>query len=594
MVSSLKVNLAANISAVLEATQSDISTKYAIFDLIDNSIDAARKSIKAEQISKGLDPEDLPKSYEGYKINIYLSNDELKVEDNCGGMDEETLRQYALAFGERKQQDSSIGVYGVGLIRTLWKIGREYSIETDNGASAFTLKFDEEMVRNNSNNIFANRVNTKEQNFNRILVSQLRDATLEDFGDKNWLKNFRSSLSRTYGICIAKQLSISVNNEAIEAFCPQFREDLTDIRVSSDLITNEGVKVHIDVGVHEKYTYAGEENHSIPENKKITNEFGWYVVCNDRVVLLADKSQKVGWATAWHSEYNGFLGWVYFNAKDSSKLPWVSQKSDISAEKRSLRDIQSILKQRSDEFRSESKKLLNNFKSLTKDKAQTNTLHGLHPESNQSSEPKPMAEPSTKEDQVPEHDLSGEWVPTPENNLFGSEKTENGIVDNLPSDGSPKSTPPRPPPTATMKNIRFNNDLGNLLERISSAKPKYEKSKELYYCLCRLSFRDHSCIIYLVAGVFFESIARNMGHQGDDWAGHLNREVNKINNGQNKNKQQNNRARLFNNILIDIQKEYNSLKHQQIYVPLDLQSLANKMETISQQLIDLLSAVSNI
>src|SRR3546814_19306137 len=64
-------------------------------------------------------------------------------------------------------------------------------------------------------------------------------------------------------------------------------------------------------------------------HRAIASEFGWYVVCNDRVIVLHDKTHKTGWTTNWHNEYGGFVGWVHFRSKDPSLLPWNTKKSDI-------------------------------------------------------------------------------------------------------------------------------------------------------------------------------------------------------------------------------------------------------------------------
>ena len=68
----------------------DISTLEALYDLVDNSIDAARNNI-IQNSNYEKDEMGLPKSYKGYKVHIEISPDAIYIEDNCFGMEEETL-----------------------------------------------------------------------------------------------------------------------------------------------------------------------------------------------------------------------------------------------------------------------------------------------------------------------------------------------------------------------------------------------------------------------------------------------------------------------------------------------------------------------
>ncbi|MFM9597788.1 hypothetical protein ACKI1O_51850, partial [Streptomyces scabiei] len=61
--------------------------------------------------------------------------------------------------------------------------------------------------------------------------------------------------------------------------------------------------------------------------------FGWYVICNDRVIEMAVREgEDYGWSKAWHNEYNGFLGHIRFNSRSVDLLPWDSTKTKIVTE----------------------------------------------------------------------------------------------------------------------------------------------------------------------------------------------------------------------------------------------------------------------
>ena len=71
-----------------------------IFDLIDNSIDAARDSIFSRLKPEARD--ELPESYNRYKIDLTLDGTRFKIEDNCGGIEPELAERYAFRMGRPK------------------------------------------------------------------------------------------------------------------------------------------------------------------------------------------------------------------------------------------------------------------------------------------------------------------------------------------------------------------------------------------------------------------------------------------------------------------------------------------------------------
>ena len=90
---------------------------------------------------------------------------------------------------------------------------------------------------------------------------------------------------------------------------------------------------------------------------EIAKEQGWYVVCNDRIILVADRTTRTGWTTGWHNEYAGFLGWVHYVAADPELLPWDSKKSGINESSEAHRESVAWLKTIADDFRSQKNKL---------------------------------------------------------------------------------------------------------------------------------------------------------------------------------------------------------------------------------------------
>jgi hypothetical protein len=64
---------------------------------------------------------------------------------------------------------------------------------------------------------------------------------------------------------------------------------------------------------------------------------GWYVLCNGRVVVHADKSDLTGWGAAlpqFHTKYVRFLGLAFFQSRNPVLLPWTTTKRGLNRESR--------------------------------------------------------------------------------------------------------------------------------------------------------------------------------------------------------------------------------------------------------------------
>ena len=80
----------------------DIPLTRAILDLVDNSVDGARR-LRASG------------NYDGLWVRMELSVEQFRIADNCGGITVEIARDYAFRFGRPKEAKGYAGVYG-----TVW------------------------------------------------------------------------------------------------------------------------------------------------------------------------------------------------------------------------------------------------------------------------------------------------------------------------------------------------------------------------------------------------------------------------------------------------------------------------------------------
>ena len=61
------------------------------------------------------------------------------------------------------------------------------------------------------------------------------------------------------------------------------------------------------------------------------------MLCNDRTILVADRTDKTGWDTKFHTEFNGFVGYASFVGPDPALLPWNTTKTDVDLNNRAYR-----------------------------------------------------------------------------------------------------------------------------------------------------------------------------------------------------------------------------------------------------------------
>lgn len=108
----------------------DILLKQAIIELIDNSIDGAR-SIRENN------------EYKGLEIVVKFNGERFEIEDNCGGIPVDVAANYAFRFGRPKSVQSSntetTGIFGIGMKRALFKIGKNFAIHSTTRTSEFDL-----------------------------------------------------------------------------------------------------------------------------------------------------------------------------------------------------------------------------------------------------------------------------------------------------------------------------------------------------------------------------------------------------------------------------------------------------------------------
>ena len=316
----------------------DITLEDSILDLIDNSVDSAWESSGSPPITLS-DITDLSR----YCISIQLSNNKFAIKDNCGGMSLDDAANYAFTFGRRSSQtqaEYSIGVYGIGMKRAVFKLGRQINIrstfvDADGSKYAFAvpINVDDWLLDDDPPWDFdLDDDDYLEEDGVEIVVGNLNAGAATSFGNPAFVENLRRMIARDYSLHLNRGLRIRVNGKLISSAQIQLRKSDEFVPVRYDYVDQQNghdVFVEIIGGMAASPPESAEPDEKVDGDKR----FGWYVACNGRIVLAADKSTVSGWGTLdwpqWHQQYSGFIGVVFFSSPNATALPLTTTKRSV-------------------------------------------------------------------------------------------------------------------------------------------------------------------------------------------------------------------------------------------------------------------------
>lgn len=315
----------------------DIALEDSILDLIDNSVDGAWKKEGSRPSGLAVGP-DLSK----YHIKIEASPAKFSISDNCGGMSLDDAVEYAFSFGRRETDaldDYSIGVYGIGMKRAVFKLGSDIKITStysdETGRTSFQVPIDVGVWLRSDDPPWDFDIGPSgdlAEDGVRIEVEGLNSGAASAFGNPSFLQELKRAISRDYSLHLSNGIQIFLNGERVQGWQIELREgsDFKPVRIEyEDEVDGEPVHVELLAGMG-----APPPDTSDPEAEGgLGRRSGWYVACNGRIVLAADKSSVSGWGTddwpQWHRQYDGFLGIVLFSSKKATALPLTTTKRSV-------------------------------------------------------------------------------------------------------------------------------------------------------------------------------------------------------------------------------------------------------------------------
>jgi len=305
----------------------DISIQDCILDLLDNAVDSYTRSAIDEK----------------REVHLNFDKNKVIVFDNCGGIEKERLQKEVFRFGVKDflNHIPTIGVYGIGLKRSIFKLGELIVFETDDRKNYCKLKIDVKKWLNRKDSegkdkwdlelteTSITRLKNGEKPYTKIDIENLRYETKETF-----TLDFETKLKKTVKIYYSRfiqkdKINFYINNEKQSGFEIKVKssDDFKPVKVEEDY---KGVKITIIcwVDLKEDQQRARKE----PEHR------GWNIFMNERLVIYDDISEDTGWSEGgsffpkFHPIYNQFRGVVFLNTNDPSKLPINTSKNGFNKE----------------------------------------------------------------------------------------------------------------------------------------------------------------------------------------------------------------------------------------------------------------------
>lgn len=308
----------------------DISLADAILDLIDNCLDGALRLANGGEVD-----------YSEHFVNITLAGDHFIIEDNCGGIPRDVAKNYAFKMGrdpddERDSANETIGMYGVGMKRAIFKMGREALVKTLFGDDGFEVPISSAWLENKDWDplpiVDSDPETGLAQQGTTIRVSSLYPGVSRHFTNAAFENELRTDVAEHFTMFLQRGLSISVNGVATEPVRVEVlvtdREDGPAPYVFRQTI--DDVEVSITVGLNTGRGLAADDD-DVPEFERDRSAAtaGWTVFCNDRAVIVGDKSRLTGWGDGiplYHYQFSIITGIIEFRSKIADKLPVTTTK----------------------------------------------------------------------------------------------------------------------------------------------------------------------------------------------------------------------------------------------------------------------------
>ncbi|MBE2167739.1 MULTISPECIES: ATP-binding protein [unclassified Cobetia] len=338
------VNAAPTKRFFVEMLTRDIDLKDAILDLLDNCVDGIARTIMGSEISAADRP------YEGFFCKISFDENSFIIYDNCGGIPSKTAKEYAFRMGrpdDREEDLSTVGIYGIGMKRAIFKMGRQASVISKHGTDSYVVNISPEWLKdtNNWDLGLSQPEEALDHDGTKIIISKLVQTVANEFSEEqhDWFQDQLYELISThYTYIIKKGFRITLSGKVVSpkpltVMASSFEDYENKKGVLPYIYEGEinNVNVRLVVGFLAEPPSESELDEWNESPKRSSEEAGWTIIANERVVLYKDKSRLTGWGVAkvpnYHNQFITISGVVEFTCNNANKLPINTTKRGLEA-----------------------------------------------------------------------------------------------------------------------------------------------------------------------------------------------------------------------------------------------------------------------
>lgn len=308
----------------------DIALDDAILDLVDNSVDGAMRTRQDQRGSEQM--------YAGCQCRLTISGTTFEISDNCGGIPKAYLEN-AFRLGRPKidldKGIPTIGVYGIGMKRAIFKIASEATVESHSDDASVLVTYTGDWMASETDwHVPYTEVGKAETLGVKISAVTIRPEISSKFTDPGFLDGLETQIAEHFAYLMKMGFEIFLNEKKIIPRIVQVVDGgAGSVRPYDYEGVTDGVKIKVTIGFYRKLTREAELEEATQEGDQPVDKAGITLICNERVILHSDKTNQTGWGVAstprYHPQFRAISGIVSFECDDASKLPVSTTKRDI-------------------------------------------------------------------------------------------------------------------------------------------------------------------------------------------------------------------------------------------------------------------------
>ncbi|MGN6705564.1 MAG: ATP-binding protein [Rhodanobacter sp.] len=308
----------------------DITLADAILDVLDNSLNAALEPIAHDLVSADDYVQLLSGAREpAVEIRVDISPDQISIQDNASGISAEVARDHVFRFGKPEGEadpNDRLSVYGIGLKRAMFKIARKVVMTSEHALGGFRLDLDVDEWQARREDVWTFDIETRNpaegQTGTALTLTELRPEVRKRVDDPVFLDQLKVKVARAYAFFLDRIVSVYINGDRIGGISLKMGGN-----VASEGFSEGSVSCTVTAGLA-----APEKGERYSQESS-----GWFVFCNGRTVVYADKSQLTGWGDGsalpvFQPKHRPFVGVVFFVSSDPEALPWTTTKTGVNEE----------------------------------------------------------------------------------------------------------------------------------------------------------------------------------------------------------------------------------------------------------------------